>query len=143
MRRLAEYAKLVAISSVYETDPVGFEDQPAFLNLVARFRPGPEPEEWLALVREAEAAAGRVRTFRNAPRTLDIDVLLIGDRVLDLPGLTVPHPRMAERAFVLVPLLELEPELADPRDGRPFREHLDAVGTAGVTRLYDGARLLK
>lgn len=144
--RLAGRSTLLALSSVYETEPVGYREQPDFLNLVARFGPGPGPGEWLAVVRSVEEELGRERSFRNAPRTLDVDILLLGRHILDIevPGghrLEVPHPRMLDRAFVMVPLLELAPDLDDPRDGQPLRAHLDRLETAGVNRLYPGERL--
>lgn len=101
-----------------------------------------EPADLLKRTREIEGERGRVRSFRNAPRTLDIDLLLHGTRVVDLEGLTVPHPRMTARAFVLVPLLELAPELQDPRTGRPYAEHLSELDAAGVMWIMAGEELL-
>lgn len=89
--------------------------------------------------RQIEREAGRVRTFRNAPRTLDIDILLFGDRVIDREDLTIPHPRMRERPFVLVPLLELEPGLVDPGTGRRF---VEPAPSGDVRRIMSGEELL-
>ncbi len=97
-------------SSVYETAPVGVTDQPPFLNQVIEVRTTLTPRGLLARALEVEAALGRVRRERWGPRPIDIDLLFYGDETLDLPGLTVPHPRMGERTFVLVPLAELAPE---------------------------------
>lgn len=134
---------LTGLSGVYETDPVGYADQGPFLNMVVRLETTLEPAALLALGRRLEEERGRERTFRNAPRTLDVDVLLYGDGRVDEPGLTIPHPRMHERPFVLVPLLELEPGLADPVTGRAFAASLEEAGGAtGVRRLFDGERLL-
>jgi 2-amino-4-hydroxy-6-hydroxymethyldihydropteridine diphosphokinase len=145
LARLREEASLTGISSVYETDPVGVTDQPRFLNLVVRIASEREPEDLLRLVRAMEAERDRVRTFRNAPRTLDIDVLLFGDRQIRQDGLIVPHPRMNDRGFVLVPLLELDPELLEPGTGRRYADILamagDAAG-AGITRTVPGEALL-
>lgn len=103
---------LVAVSEVYETDPVGGPPgQGAFLNCVAELRTARTPRELLGVAQAAEAAAERVRIERWGPRTLDVDVLLVGDEVVDEPDLVVPHPRMWERGFVLVPLADLAPEL--------------------------------
>lgn len=103
---------VVAVSHLYETDPVGGPPgQGAFLNCVVELRTARTPRELLAVAQAAEAAAERVRAERWGPRTLDVDVLLVGDEVVDEPDLTVPHPRMWERGFVLVPLADLAPEL--------------------------------
>src|SRR5262245_26604962 len=92
------------LSSLYDTDPVGFLDQPSFLNMAAEVAWEGSPEELLAQCLATEKALGRVRGFRDGPRTLDIDVLLAGDLILKTPGLEIPHPRMHLRRFVLQPL---------------------------------------
>ena len=103
---------VVAVSPVYETDPVGGPaGQPPYLNLVVELATERSPRELLELARRLESAAGRVRAERFGPRTLDVDVLLVGDLVVDEPDLVVPHPRMHERRFVLAPLADLAPEL--------------------------------
>ncbi len=99
------------LSRVYETEPVGGVAQDDFWNLVVELETSASPHELLARAQRAEADAGRTREVRWGPRTLDVDVLLVGDQVVDDEELTVPHPRLAERAFVLVPLAELAPEL--------------------------------
>jgi 2-amino-4-hydroxy-6-hydroxymethyldihydropteridine diphosphokinase len=146
LSRLSRATELTGVSSVYETDPVGFQDQGRFFNMVARVETRLEPGELLALARTIEAERGRERTVRNGPRTLDIDLLLYGDRRIDQPGLTVPHPRMRDRPFVLVPLLELDPGLRDPTTGRGYHEALvGASGGAkdpGIRRVMAGTRLL-
>lgn len=118
---------VVAVSPVYETDPVGGPTgQGAYLNCVAELRTRLGPHELLDAARRAESAAGRVRAERWGPRTLDVDVLLVGDERVDEPDLVVPHPRMGERAFVLVPLADLAPELV------PERPRGDGVRPAGT-----------
>lgn len=102
------------ISSVYETEPVGYLDQPWFLNIALALETSLAPRELLGRCLEIEAVHGRVRSFRGAPRTLDVDILLIGDLVVNEPGLTIPHPRMAERRFVLAPLAEIAPDVLHP-----------------------------
>lgn len=103
---------MVAVSPVYETDPVGGPaDQPPYLNLVVELSTVLGPRQLLELALRLEAAAGRVRAERFGPRTLDVDVLLVGDIEVDEPDLEVPHPRMWERRFVLAPLRDLAPEL--------------------------------
>jgi 2-amino-4-hydroxy-6-hydroxymethyldihydropteridine diphosphokinase len=103
---------VVAVSPLYETAPVGGpEDQGAFLNLVVELATADTPPQLLRRCQELEVAAHRVRTVRFGPRTLDADVLLVADLVVDQPDLTVPHPRMWERRFVLQPLADLAPDL--------------------------------
>lgn len=109
---VARIPDVVAVSQVYETDPVGGPlGQGAYLNCVVELRTKLTPRELLGIAQAAEAEANRVRIERWGPRTLDVDVLLVGDEVVDEPDLTVPHPRMWERGFVLVPLADLAPEL--------------------------------
>jgi 2-amino-4-hydroxy-6-hydroxymethyldihydropteridine diphosphokinase len=111
----AEVGIAVASSSrVWETDPVGGPAQPDFLNAVLRVRTALEPLAFLEASQRVEAALGRVRDVPWGPRTLDIDIELIGALVLDEPSLTIPHPRMARRAFVVLPLLELDADLRLP-----------------------------
>lgn len=115
---LDERVGIDAVSSVYESEPVGYTAQPKFLNLVARIRTKLAPRDLLEALQEIERELGRERHFRNAPRVIDVDLLLYDDEVLEEPGLTVPHPRMLERDFVLRPLVELDPELRHPIRGR-------------------------
>lgn len=103
---------MVAVSPLYETDPVGGPpDQPPYLNCVVELETADTPRALLERCRRLEADAGRVRTVRFGPRTLDADVLLVGDETVDEPDLSVPHPRMWTRRFVLAPLCDLAPEL--------------------------------
>ena len=103
-------AQVVAVSPVYATAPWGGVDQDDFLNAVVVVEdPNSRPRDWLARARAAESRAGRTRDVRWGPRTLDVDVLLVGDERVDDPDLVVPHPRMTERAFVVVPLADLDP----------------------------------
>ena len=105
------HTRLVKRSSLYRSAPVGHAAQPDFVNAVAQLETALPAERLLAELQEIEARHGRRRSFPNAPRTLDLDVLLYGDAVLSLPALTIPHPRMHERAFVLMPLIEISPHL--------------------------------
>ena len=107
-----EGIRVVAVSPVYETSPVGGPEQPDYLNAVVAVDTGFTPHELLGVAQRLEAEAQRVRAVRWGPRTLDVDVLLVGDERVDTPDLVVPHPRMTERAFVLVPLADLDPERA-------------------------------
>ena len=106
------HTRVVKKSSLYRTAPIGHADQPDFINAVAQLETGLPAERLLAELQEVEARHGRKRSFPNAPRTLDLDVLLFGDLTLDSPTLQIPHPRMRERAFVLKPLLEISPQLS-------------------------------
>jgi 2-amino-4-hydroxy-6-hydroxymethyldihydropteridine diphosphokinase len=108
--------RVIRSSSVYESDPWGFAHQPSFLNCVLETQTTLEPAPLLELAKKVENEVGREPTFRWGPRLIDIDILLYGDRIvqLDRPDLQIPHPRMPERAFVLVPLSELAAELVHP-----------------------------
>jgi 2-amino-4-hydroxy-6-hydroxymethyldihydropteridine diphosphokinase len=108
---------LIRRSSLYCTTPVGYADQPDFVNAVAEIETRLSPDELLEACLEIERKHGRNRTFKNAPRTLDLDILLYGDMMSVEPRLTLPHPRMHERAFVLVPLAEIAPDCVIPRRG--------------------------
>ena len=116
--------RVARVSSVYETAPVGGPEQPAYLNLVARVETGLPPRELLRLGLAVEAELGRVRTVRWGPRTLDIDLLLYEDARSEDAELTLPHPRLTERQFVLVPLAEIAPEVVLP-DGRTAAQAAD------------------
>ncbi|MBZ5495527.1 MAG: 2-amino-4-hydroxy-6-hydroxymethyldihydropteridine diphosphokinase [Acidobacteriia bacterium] len=106
------------VSSVFETEPVGFLNQPWFLNIVVEAETRLTPRQLLACCLEVESQHGRVRSFPGAPRTLDLDILLYGDLVIDEPGLQIPHPRMAQRRFVLEPLAQMAPEVRHPTLGQ-------------------------
>lgn len=135
-RELARWVEGMRCSALYETEPREVTDQPSFLNACCAGRTSLRPEEVLSRCREIEAAAGRRREGRRfGPRTLDIDLLLYGDRVVRGPGLEVPHPRMADRAFVLVPLAEVAPEWLHPDAGVTVGELARRVSPAGVRRL--------
>ena len=121
----------VAQSSFYRSAPVDAQG-PDFLNAVAELRTALQPLDLLAELQAIERAHGRERPFRHAPRTLDLDLLLYGQRVVDDPALTVPHPRLHERAFVLLPLAELAPDLHHPRLG-PLRDIV--LPTQDIQRL--------
>ena len=114
VERLSEAGTVKATSSFYETEPVDFRDQPWFLNCVVALETGKTPRELLAHALAIEEKMGRRRTRDKGPRTIDIDILLYGDRVIDEPGLKIPHLAMQERRFVLEPLAEIAPEAFHP-----------------------------
>jgi 2-amino-4-hydroxy-6-hydroxymethyldihydropteridine diphosphokinase len=113
-----EGTRVVAASSFYRTAPVGHAAQPDFVNAAVSIETSLEPRALLEGLKAIEVAAGRERSFKNAPRTLDLDILLYDARVTDEPGLTIPHPRLHERAFALAPLVEIEPDAVVPGRGR-------------------------
>lgn len=118
-------SRLLAMSSLYRTAPVGLKDQPDFINAVAALETELTPAAFLEELFAIEARFGRQRSVRNAPRTLDLDLLLHGSTRSDNPAVILPHPRMHERAFVLAPLMEIAPELDIPGHGTIalLREH--------------------
>ena len=130
IRRAAELVGARRVSTVRETEPWGYADQPRFLNAVAELETDEAPRALLDRLLEVERALGRTREGpRYGPRTIDLDLLLYGDLELDEPGLTVPHPRLHERLFVLEPLAELAPELVVPGRG-PLKALLSRLQSA-------------
>ena len=119
--------RLAAISCAYETRPLGPVAQPDFLNAVFAIETSLPPEPLLAALLAAEKKYQRQRHIHWGPRTLDLDLLLYGERVIENMDLTLPHPRMHERSFVLVPLCEIAPRLSHPVTGRPFATYLAAL----------------
>lgn len=128
-----------ARSSTWLTEPVGGPPQGFFLNAAAGVETGLAPLELLAAALEVEREMGRVRRERNGPRTIDVDLLLYGDRRVDEPGLTLPHPRLHERRFVLAPLAEIAPTLVHPVLGLTIAELLERCPDRSSVRLYPGA----
>ena len=124
---------LERVSSLYETAPIGLTQQPDFLNIVARVSTSAEPLVLLQHCLQVEAALGRIRRERWGPRTIDIDLLWYEGATLSSPELVLPHPRMAERAFVMLPLSEIAPDLAI--GGQPARAIAAALETPGVRQL--------
>jgi 2-amino-4-hydroxy-6-hydroxymethyldihydropteridine diphosphokinase len=129
---LAPSVRVTALSSVYETSPWGYTDQPAFLNMALAAETDLEPLALIAFLKKLETDLGREKTFRNGPRLIDMDILFYDDLRLDEPGLVIPHPRLQERAFVLVPLNDIAPNLIHPELGRAVRDLLKDVETKGV-----------
>jgi 2-amino-4-hydroxy-6-hydroxymethyldihydropteridine diphosphokinase len=116
--------RLIQVSSLYETAPWGNSNQADFLNQVLHVETKMNPHDLLASILSIEEKGGRIRSIRNAPRTIDIDILFYNQLVLDEPGLHIPHPRIAERRFVLEPLSEISPDLIHPVSGKSIRQLL-------------------
>ncbi len=131
----------VGCSSVYETEPWAVADQPNFLNLVVAYETALSPADLLAACKSVEATVGRTPSFRWGPRLIDVDILLYGDVVVDLaePDLQIPHPRMAQRSFVLVPLAEVIPDGIVPPDGPSVQRLLEQVEDRAGVALWGEA----
>ena len=136
---LSGLGEIVGLSDVYETDPVGGPDQPEYYNAVVIVETDASPGEVLSTAQRAERGKGRTREIRWGPRTLDVDVLAFGDRISDDPDLTLPHPRATERAFVMIPWAQADPQFVLP-DGRTVAAVRDAIADEGVRPL---GRLLR
>ena len=124
---LGQRLKLEKISSVYDTDPVGNTDQPRFLNMVCQVYSRLDPTALLALAKGIERKMGRPPGKSNTPRPIDIDILLYDEQVVDTPELVIPHPRMTERAFVLIPLAEVAPDAVHPVSKKTIKELLKDI----------------
>ena len=132
---------IVKVSSFYETEPVGYLDQPRFLNIACELETELSPHELLHLLKWVERRMGRRESFRNAPRPIDMDILFYDDLVLESPELTVPHPRLHDRAFVLVPLAEIAPDWVHPVLNVTVAEMLSRISQEGVSRVERSLKL--
>jgi 2-amino-4-hydroxy-6-hydroxymethyldihydropteridine diphosphokinase len=131
-----EHIRMIQASRLYETEPVGLGDQPWFLNQVVEIESSLGPEDLLSCLKALEREMGRTPGRPGGPRLIDIDILLAGKTVVDLPELQVPHPRLPERNFVLQPLLELAPEAVHPVSGTTMRQLWAECKDASKVILY-------
>jgi 2-amino-4-hydroxy-6-hydroxymethyldihydropteridine diphosphokinase len=138
LKLLNDTLQIELVSSIYETEPVGYEEQPMFLNAVCRGQTEIGPLQLLSLVKGIEASLGRVSSFPNAPRTIDIDIIFYGNMNIQTQELTIPHPRLEERAFVLIPLLDIAPDLLHPVSGASIKDLAASVqGSEGVEKIAE------
>ncbi|MDW6026461.1 2-amino-4-hydroxy-6-hydroxymethyldihydropteridine diphosphokinase [Mesorhizobium sp. BAC0120] len=131
-----ESTQVIAVSSLYRTPPWGKTDQPDFINAAAELCTSHSPQDLLELCLDAEQALKRVRRERWGPRVIDIDILLFGERTVHEANLDIPHSRMLERAFVMVPLAEIAPGLSI--GDRPLSEHIASIDSSGIVKLPGG-----
>lgn len=136
LAHLKAHGRVVSVSSLYETEPVEFTHQPWFLNCAVAFETKATPEHLMASILRIEQEMGRQRIENKGPRTVDIDILLFGDAVLQTPALTLPHPAMHERRFVLQPLAEIAPEARDPVLKKTIRELLEGLPEGQTVRKF-------
>ena len=136
---LAKKVRIVRESSIYKTAPWGVVDQPAFLNQVIEGKTTAEPDRLLVFLKQLEEQMGRQKTYRYGPRLIDLDILLMDDLMVSSPELIIPHPRMVERAFVLVPLDEIAPDLIIPGTSRTVHNLLADLDRSGVSLFKDEA----
>jgi len=137
--RLRAVGLFDSLSSFYETEPVEFTDQSWFLNCVVAIKTAEAPEQLMAAILQIEQQMGRQRVQRKGPRTIDIDILLCGGEVINTPALTIPHPAMHERRFVLEPLAEIAPEARHPVLKKTVQELLEALPTGQEVRKYQSS----
>jgi 2-amino-4-hydroxy-6-hydroxymethyldihydropteridine diphosphokinase len=139
LTRLNAAGRVVAVSSFYETEPVEFTEQPWFLNCAVALETGKTPQQLMAAILGIEQEMGRRRVQNKGPRSIDIDILLFGDTIMDSHELTIPHPAMHQRRFVLEPLAEIAPEMMHPVFKKTIRELRDALQEGQVVRRSEMA----
>lgn len=132
LRLLSLEVTIDRVSSVYETEPVGYGEQPLFLNAVCQVSTNLSPQELLILAKSIEAKLGRLPSFANASRPIDVDILFYDDQLIETQDLTIPHPRLVERAFVLIPLAEIAPDLVHLGNGKSIAELASRFGESNT-----------
>ena len=138
LRGLTRMARVEAVSSLYETDPVGPPEQPPFYNAVCRIETGLEPQSLLRFLKSLEHEIGRRPGGKRwGPRPIDLDMLLYEERIIQGEELDVPHSRLGERAFVLISLAEIAPDAIDPRQNETIAKLAQAIDTSGLSRIKD------
>jgi 2-amino-4-hydroxy-6-hydroxymethyldihydropteridine diphosphokinase len=139
IKQLETLGRIAGVSSLYETEPVGYLEQPRFLNAVVALDTALPPDDLLLALLGIERNQGRIRSVPNAPRTLDLDLLMVDNMIGETPKLTLPHPRLHERAFVLVPLAEIAPELVHPGFEKTIPQLLHALPDQGGVEVFAAA----
>ena len=135
LKEISTNLSITKTSSIYETPPWGYSDQPVFFNQVLSGITSLNPLDLLTFVKDIEQKMGRVNNFPNGPRLIDIDILLYGEQIINTENLVIPHPRMLERGFVLVPLAEIEPDLIIPGTNKRVAVFLQKVDQTGIQKL--------
>ena len=135
---LSQRLRIGKVSSIYDTEPVGNVNQPRFLNMVCQVYTSLPPMALLTLGKGIESKLGRVSGKSNAPRPIDIDILFYGDHIIETPELVIPHPRLTERAFVLIPLAQIAPDLVHPVNGKTIKELLKGITEAQGVFKWEG-----
>ncbi len=136
---LAPKVQSLVLSSIYETEPWGYADQPSFLNQVIKTETTLAPMDLLVFMKDIEVQLGRKETFRFGPRLIDLDILFYDDLILDTPRLTIPHSRITERAFVIIPLAEISPDLIHPVFKKTIQELKISVDATSI-ELFQSAK---
>jgi 2-amino-4-hydroxy-6-hydroxymethyldihydropteridine diphosphokinase len=132
---LSPQLEVQAKSYVYETPPWGYEDQPKFLNQVIKAKTYLEPERLIKHIKRLEVTLGRKDSFQNGPRLIDIDILFYDDLILNTSSLVIPHPRLHERGFVLLPLMDIDPDLVHPVNQKSVREMMELSDIQGIEKF--------
>ncbi len=133
---IKEKSKIIKISSIYETEPVGYKDQDRFLNLALMIRTESSPEELFGFLQSIERKMGRVKRIKNGPRIIDLDILFYDDEIINEENLKIPHPRLHERMFVLKPLMDISPDFAHPVLKKKIREMVLELKKTEQVKLF-------